>query len=75
MITLSREIAISSILSYKQIEPLQKFVEVAREDNRKLAYALDLALQRNSDLQNRCNELEKDLQNKELREKQLILNQ
>ncbi|CAJ0945988.1 unnamed protein product [Ranitomeya imitator] len=58
-----------------QIEPLQKFVEITREDNRKLAQTLNLTLQRNSTLQNLVNELQKELQNKELQEKQLILNQ
>ncbi|XP_073445356.1 coiled-coil domain-containing protein 150 isoform X3 [Dendrobates tinctorius] len=59
---------------YREIEPLQKFVEVAREDNRKLAQTLNVTLQRNSTLQNRVNELQKELQNKELQEKQGILN-
>ncbi|XP_069583066.1 coiled-coil domain-containing protein 150 isoform X2 [Ranitomeya imitator] len=60
---------------YREIEPLQKFVEITREDNRKLAQTLNLTLQRNSTLQNLVNELQKELQNKELQEKQLILNQ
>ncbi|XP_071998496.1 coiled-coil domain-containing protein 150 isoform X3 [Engystomops pustulosus] len=55
-----------------EIEPLQKLAEVAREDNQKLSHALDMALQRNSALQNQVNELE---QHKELQEKQLCLNQ
>ncbi|XP_073531423.1 coiled-coil domain-containing protein 150 isoform X2 [Phyllobates terribilis] len=59
---------------YREIEPLQKFVEAAREDNRKLVQTLNLTLQRNSTLQNHVNELQKELQNKELQEKQLILN-
>ncbi|KAM3930918.1 coiled-coil domain-containing protein 150 [Leptodactylus fuscus] len=58
-----------------EIEPLQKFVEVAREDNRKLAHTLDVALQRNSALQNRVSELERDLQDKESQVKLLFLNQ
>ncbi|XP_075718004.1 coiled-coil domain-containing protein 150 isoform X2 [Rhinoderma darwinii] len=58
-----------------EIEPLQKFIEVAREDNRKLARALDQTLQRNSTLQNHVHELKEELQNKELQEKQLLLNQ
>ncbi|XP_066459286.1 coiled-coil domain-containing protein 150 [Eleutherodactylus coqui] len=51
-----------------KIESLQKFIDIAQEDNRKLAHALDLALQRNSVLQNHVHELEKELQ-KELQEK------
>ncbi|XP_056421603.1 coiled-coil domain-containing protein 150 isoform X2 [Hyla sarda] len=57
-----------------KIEPLQKFAAVAQEDNRKLARALDQALQRNSTLQSHVNELEKELQSKELHEKQLFYN-
>ncbi|XP_044147794.1 coiled-coil domain-containing protein 150 isoform X1 [Bufo gargarizans] len=51
-----------------EVEPLQKCLAIAQEDNRKLAQALDLALKRNSTL-------EKELENKELHEKQLFLNQ
>ncbi|KAM4042547.1 coiled-coil domain-containing protein 150 isoform 2-T3 [Anomaloglossus baeobatrachus] len=59
----------------REMEPLQKYVEVAREDNRKLAHTLNLTLQKNSTLQNHVNELQKALQSKELQEKQIILNQ
>ncbi|KAM8953071.1 coiled-coil domain-containing protein 150 [Pelodytes ibericus] len=54
-----------------QIEPLQRAIEVAREDNKTLVHALQKALQQSSTLRNRVNELEKDLQTKDVQEQQL----
>ncbi|XP_075058526.1 coiled-coil domain-containing protein 150 isoform X2 [Mixophyes fleayi] len=56
-----------------KIKPLQRSIEVAREDNQKLACALEQTLQRNSALQNYVDELEKKLEKKEAQEKKLLL--
>ncbi|XP_072264478.1 coiled-coil domain-containing protein 150 isoform X2 [Pyxicephalus adspersus] len=55
-----------------KIEPLQKTIEIAWEDNLKLSRALDQSLKKNSLLQHCVKELEEQLQNKEAQEKQLL---
>ncbi|KAM5165163.1 coiled-coil domain-containing protein 150 [Mantella aurantiaca] len=55
-----------------KIEPLQRSIEIAWGDNRKLSRALDQALQRNSLLQHCVEKLEEGLQNKDVQEKKLL---
>ncbi|CAH2248401.1 Hypothetical predicted protein [Pelobates cultripes] len=64
---------LQSIESQKhaQIAPLHRAMEVAHEDNKTLAHALEQALQKSSSLQIRLNELEKDLKRKEFQEQQM----
>ncbi|XP_069474920.1 coiled-coil domain-containing protein 150 [Ambystoma mexicanum] len=54
-----------------QVEPLRKSYEVSREDNKKLALSLEQSLQSNSNLQNKLNRLQDDLDSKELQFQQL----
>ncbi|KAM6174707.1 LOW QUALITY PROTEIN: coiled-coil domain-containing protein 150 [Erethizon dorsatum] len=49
-----------------EMEPLQKSLDVAREDNRKLAMSLEQALQANNHLQTKLDHLQEKLENKEL---------
>ncbi|XP_063115547.1 coiled-coil domain-containing protein 150 isoform X1 [Cavia porcellus] len=49
-----------------EMEPLQKSLEVAREDNRKLAVSLEQALQTNSHLQTQLGHVQEKLESKEL---------
>ncbi|XP_068137408.1 coiled-coil domain-containing protein 150 isoform X2 [Hyperolius riggenbachi] len=58
---------------YGKIELLQRSMDIAQEDNRKLGRALDQAFQRSSLLQRRVEELEEELQNKKAQEKQFHL--
>ncbi|KAM4771074.1 coiled-coil domain-containing protein 150 [Rhinophrynus dorsalis] len=53
------------------IEPLQKTIEMVREDNRTLAHTLQQALQKSCKLQSRVSDLEKELLSKEVQEQQL----
>ncbi|XP_013367567.1 PREDICTED: coiled-coil domain-containing protein 150 isoform X1 [Chinchilla lanigera] len=49
-----------------EMEPLQKSLDVAREDNRKLAVSLEQALQTNNRLQTKLDHVQEKLENKEL---------
>ncbi|KAM5280152.1 coiled-coil domain-containing protein 150 [Ctenodactylus gundi] len=49
-----------------EMEPLQKALDVAREDNRKLAVSLEQVLQTNSHLQTKLEHIQEKLENKEL---------
>ncbi|XP_054422660.1 coiled-coil domain-containing protein 150 [Pteronotus mesoamericanus] len=49
-----------------EMEPLQKAVDVAREDNRKLAMSLEQALQTNNHLQTKLDHVQEKLEKKEL---------
>ena len=53
------------------MEPLQKALDVAREDNRKLAMSLEQALQTNNQLQTKLDHVQEKLENKELERKNL----
>ncbi|XP_006878988.1 PREDICTED: coiled-coil domain-containing protein 150 [Elephantulus edwardii] len=52
-----------------EMEPLQKAIDIAREDNRKLAMSLEQALQTNNHLQTKLDRVQEKLESKE-REKQ-----
>ncbi|OWJ99898.1 hypothetical protein Celaphus_00015992, partial [Cervus elaphus hippelaphus] len=54
-----------------QMEPLQKALDVAREDNRKLAMSLEQALQTNNHLQTKLDHVQEKLENKELERQNL----
>ncbi|XP_032494544.1 coiled-coil domain-containing protein 150 isoform X4 [Phocoena sinus] len=49
-----------------EMEPLQKALDVAREDNRKLAMSLEQALQTNNHLQTKLDHVQEKLESKEL---------
>ncbi|XP_069325146.1 coiled-coil domain-containing protein 150 isoform X3 [Eulemur rufifrons] len=49
-----------------EMEPLQKALDIAREDNRKLAMSLDQALQTNNHLQTKLDHIQEKLESKEL---------
>ncbi|XP_055967941.1 coiled-coil domain-containing protein 150 [Sorex fumeus] len=54
-----------------EMEPLQNALEVAREDNRKLALSLEQALQTNNNLQVKLDHVQEKLENKELERQNL----
>nr|KAF6449786.1 coiled-coil domain containing 150 [Molossus molossus] len=54
-----------------EIEPLQKALDVTREDNRKLAMSLEQALQTNNHLQTKLDHIQEKLENKELERQNL----
>uniref|UniRef100_A0A671G7A0 Coiled-coil domain containing 150 n=1 Tax=Rhinolophus ferrumequinum TaxID=59479 RepID=A0A671G7A0_RHIFE len=54
-----------------EMEPLQKSLDVAREDNRKLAMSLEQALQTNNHLQTKLDQVQEKLENKELERQNL----
>nr|XP_044624465.1 coiled-coil domain-containing protein 150 isoform X7 [Equus asinus] len=54
-----------------EMEPVQKALDVAREDNRKLAMSLEQALQANNHLQTKLDQVEEKLENKELERQNL----
>ncbi|XP_051046162.1 LOW QUALITY PROTEIN: coiled-coil domain-containing protein 150 [Phodopus roborovskii] len=54
-----------------EIEPLQKSLDVTREDNRKLALSLEQALQTNGHLQSKLDHIQEKLENKELERQNL----
>ncbi|XP_017168385.1 coiled-coil domain-containing protein 150 isoform X1 [Mus musculus] len=54
-----------------EIEPLQKSLDITREDNRKLAMSLEQALQTNGHLQSKLDHLQEKLESKE-RERQSL---
>uniref|UniRef100_A0A8C2NT08 Coiled-coil domain containing 150 n=1 Tax=Capra hircus TaxID=9925 RepID=A0A8C2NT08_CAPHI len=54
-----------------QMEPLQKALDVAREDNRKLAMSLEQALQTNNHLQTKLDHVQEKLESKELERQNL----
>ncbi|XP_023073735.1 coiled-coil domain-containing protein 150 isoform X2 [Piliocolobus tephrosceles] len=54
-----------------EIESLQKSLDVAREDNRKLAVSLEQALQTNSHLQTKLDHIQEQLESKELERQNL----
>nr|KAF6494036.1 coiled-coil domain containing 150 [Rousettus aegyptiacus] len=54
-----------------EMEPLQKALDVAREDNRKLAMSLEQALQTNTHLQTKLDHVQEKLENKELERQNL----
>ncbi|XP_011807452.1 PREDICTED: coiled-coil domain-containing protein 150 [Colobus angolensis palliatus] len=54
-----------------EIESLQKALDVAREDNRKLAVSLEQALQTNSHLQTKLDHIQERLESKELERQNL----
>ncbi|XP_040205692.1 coiled-coil domain-containing protein 150-like [Rana temporaria] len=70
---LKRRLRTAESQHHGKIEPLQRSIEIAWEDNRKLSHALDQAVQRNALLQHCVEELEERLQNREAQEKQLLL--
>lgn len=53
------------------MEPLQKALDVAREDNRKLAMSLEQALQTNNHLQTKLDHVQEKLESKELEQQNL----
>lgn len=53
------------------MEPVQKALDVAREDNRKLAMSLEQALQANNHLQTKLDQVQEKLENKELERQNL----
>ncbi|XP_070098187.1 coiled-coil domain-containing protein 150 isoform X4 [Equus caballus] len=54
-----------------EMEPVQKALDVAREDNRKLAMSLEQALQANNHLQTKLDQVQEKLENKELERQNL----
>nr|XP_054333053.1 coiled-coil domain-containing protein 150 isoform X6 [Pongo pygmaeus] len=54
-----------------EIESLQKALDVAREDNRKLAMSLEQALQTNNHLQTKLDHIQEQLESKELERQNL----
>nr|XP_021511173.1 coiled-coil domain-containing protein 150 [Meriones unguiculatus] len=54
-----------------EMEPLQKSLDVTREDNRKLAMSLEQALQTNGHLQSKLDHIQEKLENKELERQNL----
>ncbi|XP_013966502.3 coiled-coil domain-containing protein 150 isoform X5 [Canis lupus familiaris] len=54
-----------------EMEPLQKALDVAREDNRKLAMSLEQALQTNNHLQTKLDHVQEKLESKELERQNL----
>ncbi|XP_045414926.1 coiled-coil domain-containing protein 150 isoform X1 [Lemur catta] len=54
-----------------EMEPLQKALDTAREDNRKLAMSLDQALQTNNHLQTKLDHIQEKLESKELERQNL----
>ncbi|XP_016074250.1 PREDICTED: coiled-coil domain-containing protein 150 [Miniopterus natalensis] len=54
-----------------EMEPLQKALDVAREDNRKLAMSLEQALQTNNHLQTKLDHVQEKLESKELEQQNL----
>lgn len=54
-----------------QMEPLHKALEVARDDNRKLAMSLEQALQTNNHLQSKIDHIQEKLEKKELERQSL----
>ncbi|XP_040827845.1 coiled-coil domain-containing protein 150 isoform X3 [Ochotona curzoniae] len=54
-----------------EMEPLQKALDTAREDNRKLAMSLEQALQTNNNLQTKLDHIQEKLENKELERQNL----
>lgn len=53
------------------MEPLQKALDVAREDNRKLALSLEQSLQTNNHLQTKLDHIQEKLENNELERQNL----
>ncbi|MGH0153204.1 UNVERIFIED_CONTAM: hypothetical protein FKN15_056307 [Acipenser sinensis] len=58
-------------LEHQQVVPVRKALEVAREDNRKLAQSLEQALLANSSLQSKLNRAQHDVDSKESQLQQL----
>ncbi|XP_058520744.1 coiled-coil domain-containing protein 150 isoform X3 [Ochotona princeps] len=54
-----------------EMEPLQKALDTAREDNRKLAMSLEQALQTNNNLQTKLDHIQEKLESKELERQNL----
>ncbi|XP_006862077.1 PREDICTED: coiled-coil domain-containing protein 150 [Chrysochloris asiatica] len=54
-----------------EMEPLQKAIDIAREDNRKLAMSLEQALQTNNHLQTKLDHVQEKLESKELEQQNL----
>uniref|UniRef100_A0A8D2AK93 Coiled-coil domain containing 150 n=1 Tax=Sciurus vulgaris TaxID=55149 RepID=A0A8D2AK93_SCIVU len=54
-----------------EMEPLHKALEIAREDNRKLAMSLEQALQTNNHLQSKLDHIQEKLEKKELERQNL----
>ncbi|VTJ65515.1 Hypothetical predicted protein, partial [Marmota monax] len=54
-----------------EMEPLHKALEIAREDNRKLALSLEQALQTNNHLQCKLDHIQEKLEKKELERQNL----
>ncbi|XP_040609562.1 coiled-coil domain-containing protein 150 isoform X8 [Mesocricetus auratus] len=54
-----------------EMEPLQKSLDITREDNRKLALSLEQALQTNGHLQSKLDHIQDKLESKELERKNL----
>ncbi|XP_012901172.1 coiled-coil domain-containing protein 150 isoform X5 [Mustela putorius furo] len=54
-----------------EMEPLQKALDVAREDNRKLALSLEQSLQTNNHLQTKLDHIQEKLENNELERQNL----
>ncbi|XP_057159640.1 coiled-coil domain-containing protein 150 isoform X2 [Ursus arctos] len=54
-----------------EMEPLQKALDVAREDNRKLALSLEQSLQTNNHLQTKLDHVQEKLENNELERQNL----
>ncbi|KAM9664780.1 LOW QUALITY PROTEIN: coiled-coil domain-containing protein 150 [Trichechus inunguis] len=54
-----------------EMEPLQKALDIAREDNRKLAMSLEQALQTNNHLQTKLEHIQEKLESKELEQQNL----
>ncbi|XP_062045447.1 coiled-coil domain-containing protein 150 isoform X3 [Lepus europaeus] len=54
-----------------EMEPLQKALDIAREDNRKLAMSLEQALQTNNHLQTKLDHIQEKLESKEIERQNL----
>ncbi|XP_027252687.1 coiled-coil domain-containing protein 150 isoform X6 [Cricetulus griseus] len=54
-----------------EMEPLQKSLDITREDNRKLALSLEQALQTNGHLQSKLDHIQEKLENKEVERQNL----
>ncbi|KAM9250010.1 coiled-coil domain-containing protein 150 [Dugong dugon] len=54
-----------------EMEPLQKALDIAREDNRKLAMSLEQSLQTNNHLQTKLDHIQEKLESKELEQQNL----
>lgn len=53
------------------MEPLQKSLDITREDNRKLAMSLEQALQTNGHLQSKLDNIQEKLESKEFERQNL----